>query len=121
MTISTPKRPPPAYQEYASDMIARREWKELSFEAKGFLWAMRMEWWVNGDFPSDTKRLAACLGATVETVDRLLPEIKAFIENDGQNIGFADLWAYKITLENRREKMSAGGKKNAITNKELTK
>ena len=56
------------------------------------------------------------------SVEKLLPEIKAFISNDGQNIGFEDLWAYKITLENRREKMSAGGKKNAaITDKEITK
>lgn len=114
MTISTPKRPPPAYQEYASDMIARREYKELSFEARGFLWAMRMEWWVNGDFPADTNRLASYLGTTVEIVDKLLPQIKAFVENDGQSIGFADLWAYKLKLEIQREKMSAGGKKNAI-------
>lgn len=114
MSITAPKRPPPAYLEYASDLIARREYKELSLEAKGFLWSMRNEWWVNGDFPSDAKRLAAYLGLTVETVDRLLPEIKAFYETDGQNITFPDLWAYKLKLEIQREKMSAGGKKNAI-------
>ena len=123
MMMPAPKRPPPAYLEYASDLIARREYRELSLEAKGFLWSMRNEWWVNGDFPVDTKRLAAYLGLPVEAVDRLLPEIKAFYVTDGLNITFSDLSAYKLKLEHQREKMSAGGKKNAnpITKKEKTK
>lgn len=121
MTMPAPKRPPPAYLEYASDLIARREYRELSLEAKGFLWSMRNEWWVNGDFPVDTKRLAAYLGLPTEAVEKLLPEIKAFYVTDGLNITFSDLSAYKLKLENQREKMSAGGKKNANTiTKEIT-
>ena len=121
MTISTPKRPPPAYQEYASDMLARREYRELSFEARGLLWSMRLEWWVNGDFPVNSKRLAGFMGTTIEMIDKLLPQIEAFCETDGQTITFRDLSDYKMKLENARDRQAAGGKKNAITNKELTK
>ncbi|NOS97372.1 MAG: hypothetical protein HOP25_02735 [Methylotenera sp.] len=100
----------PAFQEYAANLLARRDFKALKLESKGLLWAMRLEYWVNGDFNDDAAQIGAILGVSTEDIARLLPTISTFLATDGKSIGFEDLSNYKLSLEAKRAKQSAGGK-----------
>jgi hypothetical protein len=105
-------RLPPAFQEYASDWLASRIFRECNLAERGLLMTMRLECWVNKSVPAKPESLARVLGCP-------LPEIEAafsvgvrsfFTESDGKLI-CPELDAYRAKLEQARLAMSAGGRK----------
>ena len=76
-------RDAPAFQEYAASMMARRDYRLLSLEARGLLYTVRLECWVNFSLPSAPDQLAKVLGFEVQQVERALPELRPFIVIDG--------------------------------------
>lgn len=61
-------RPAPAYQEYASDILANANYKMMSFAERGLLDTMRKECWVNHSIPSDKSELALYLRCPQEEI-----------------------------------------------------
>jgi len=106
------KRPAPAYQEYASSIIASIEFRSANMAARGLWWTLRLECWANGKVPSDPKRLARVLGVT-DDLAPLLAEIASFFEDDGEYLTCPELENYRNELNERRSKQSAGGKSGA--------
>jgi len=106
-------RKPPAYQEYASTMLANISFRSMNMEARGLLHTMRLECWANYELPSDLELLSSVLGKPV-TPD-LLKAVGSFFDIDDKRITCPELEDYRAHLEQRREKQSKGGKKEAET------
>lgn len=106
-------RDAPAYQEYAASMLARTDFRALSLEARGLLFTLRLECWVNGSLPSDPARLARVLGLPAEEVQRASMEIRPLFEFTRDEIRCPELDNYRAHLEERRQRQSAGGRAGA--------
>lgn len=111
MTKEIAKRDPPAFQEYASDMLANRWYRQMSFAERGLLDTLRRELWVNEAIPADTSKLAAYLGKPVAEIATLLPAVMAFFEVVGDDIRCPELDNQKARMERTRVAKSEGGKK----------
>lgn len=118
--MTTKKRPPPAFQEYAASMLASMQFREASLEARGLLWTIRLECWVNGQVPADPVRLARVLGAPRD-LGPLLAEVISFFEIERGNLICPDLEGYRDELDARWARQSAGGKAGAEKTNEAKK
>ncbi len=115
-------RKPPAFQEYASDMISLREYRLMTLAERGLLYSMRLECWANQTVPSEPASLAKYLGFQPADVTAALPAVMPFFTESGAHIQSAELDAYRAKLALRDRAKSEGGKKGAaITNKKRTK
>lgn len=109
----TQLRDPPAYLEYAASMMARLDYREMNLQQRGLLYTMRNECWVNTLLPADPARLARILGLDPAEVAAALPPVMAFFESDGLSLRSPDLENYRNHLDDRRERLAAGGKRGA--------
>lgn len=110
-------REPPAYQEYAATMLSLLPFRLMSLEARGLLYTMRLECWINFRLPSDPKRLAIVLGVPEQEVCRSLPMLADLFETHDDVIVCPELDNYRQHLHERTESQRKGGKKGAeITN-----
>lgn len=109
----TQHREPPAFQEYAATMMANIEFRTMSLAARGLLYTMRLECWVNRRLPADPARLARMLGFDAEEVTSLLPEVMGFFRRDSDYIVCTELDAYRTHLEVRSERQAEGGRNSA--------
>ena len=107
-------RNPPAYQEYAATMLAQMPFRVASLEARGLLFTLRLELWVNERLPADPEILARMLGLRPpHDVARLLPEIMPFLKAVDGSLTCPELDAYRAALAERRERQSRGGKRSS--------
>ena len=104
-------RKPPAYQEYASAMLANIALGSMSMEERGLLYTMRLECWVNCELPSDSEPLSSVLGKIVTPI--MLKALESFFKIENGLITCPELDDYRAHLAERRDKQSAGGKKGA--------
>lgn len=110
-------REAPAFQEYAASMMARTEYRVMSLEARGLLYSLRLECWVNGRLPSRPDILARVLGFPLDQIERALPELASFIQIAGDDLRCPELDDYRAHLEDRRSRQSEGGRAGAaLTN-----
>jgi len=108
-------RKPPAYQEYASTMLADISFRSMDLEERGLLYTLRLECWANESLPSDIQTLSNVLGQDIKP--RHLKAIQAFFQIDESKVTSPELDDYRKHLEERREKQSRGGRKGAeVTN-----
>jgi hypothetical protein len=98
--------------EYAANVLASMPFREASIAARGLLYTLRLECWVNGQVPSDPKRLCRVLGLQ-DDLAPLLPEIASFFDIDGEHMTCIDIELYRAEAKARQEKLSAGGKAGA--------
>jgi hypothetical protein len=106
-------RDAPAYQEYAASMMARTDYRLLSLEARGLLYSMRLECWVNGCVEGRPDVLARVLGYPQEQVERALRELAPFFKPSGDKLRSPELDDYRTHLEDRRQRQSEGGRTGA--------
>ena len=108
-------RPPPAYQEYAAEMLANINFRLLSASQRGVLWTIRLECWRNKKLPSTPEQLALLTGLSVNEFSNALETLERFnlIKVDGGFIYCQDLEDYRQSLLLRKLKQSEGGKKGA--------
>lgn len=112
MSKITQNRNAPAYQEYAASMMSRFEYRSLTLEARGLLYTLRLEAWVNQKLPSDTDILARSMGLPAQQVKDLLPLLLGpFFQITGGVIQCPELEDYRKTIQDRRNRQSEGGKK----------
>lgn len=109
----TQHREAPAFQEYAASMMARTDYRVISLEARGLLYTMRLECWVNGSLPSPPAVLARVLGYPADQIERAWPELGAFFIEDAGAIRCPELDDYRAHLQDRRDKQAAGGRAGA--------
>ena len=103
-------RTPPAYQEYASDMLARIEYRTLTLPQRGLLYSMRMECWVNQYLPESPDVLARILGFGAAEIAAELPYVMPFFAVEDGRIFSPELEAYREHLDERRKRQSDGAK-----------
>lgn len=103
----------PAYQEYASDMLARFDFRTLTLPQRGLLYSMRMECWVNHFLPESPDVLARIMGFDVAEVTAELPYVMAFFTVENGRIFSPELEDYRAHLKEVRERQSRGGKAGA--------
>lgn len=110
-------RKPPAYQEYAAEILATTEFRIMSLTARGLLYTMRLECWVNGCVPAEPRILARTLGYTkddeVEEVASALIELQKFFDKVENTYISPELEGYRSHLQERKENQSKGGRKGA--------
>lgn len=107
---TTQGRKAPAYQEYASDMIARLDYRTLTLPQRGLLYSMRLECWVNQYLPESPSVLARILGFDAAEVAAEIPYVMPFFACENGRIFAPDLEAYREHLEERHKRQSAAAK-----------
>ena len=111
----------PAYQEYAANMLADIDFRSLDLAARGLLYTLRLECWVNVRMPSCPALLAKVLGLPENEVARGLKGLSPFFNDDAGMLYCKSLEGYRAAQSERRARQSAGGKKGAeTTNKKWT-
>lgn len=100
-------RTAPAYQEYASNLIARFEYRTLTLPQRGLLYSMRLECWVNQYLPESPDVLARILGFDVAEVAAELPYVMPFFQVENGRIFSPELEGYRARLEARKVAQSA--------------
>ena len=108
----------PAFHLYASDLIADRRWRSMSLNERGLKSTLECECWVNKSVPSNIPLLAKILGFPEQEVRGSLTEsVMSFFKEGNGEIICPDLDDYKTHLDERRKKMSEGGKKSQAVQK----
>ncbi len=104
----------PAFQFYASDTMADKRYRSMSLEERGLLISILCECWVNRSVPSDPQSIGKWLGFGKELIEAALTQrVLSFFKVNESEITSPELERYRTELEERREKMSQGGKKGA--------
>jgi len=107
------KRPPPAFQFYASDTIADEAFKLLSLEERGLWITMLAQCWVNGSVPADPTALGKVLGLEAGLVSRSLsPVSQLFGQKEGRFYS-ADLERQRDMYAERQLERQRAGRKGA--------
>lgn len=110
MTSTLKKREAPAYQEYASDWLANREWRLMSLGERGLLDTMRKECWVNRSIPSGFVEIAKIFNLQEdEVLNCLTSKVLHFFTIEGANLTCPELEAYREKLNERHSKLKEGG------------
>lgn len=105
-------RPAPAFQEYASDLLANRHYRLMTLAEKGLFHLLRNECWVNLSLPSDHAKLAKYLGESNESIDSCLTDsVLHFFKITGDQMRCPELDGYRDELAIRHQKISEGGSK----------
>lgn len=109
--------PAPCFQVYAASVLASRPFRQADLAARGLIYTMQMECWVNHRLPHNPADLAKFLGLSTGEVAAALPAAMAFFNIDGEGIYSPQLEDYRQHLNEIRAKQKTGGKKGAdITN-----
>ena len=116
------KRRAPAFQEYAADMLANAHYRMMSLEEKGLLHVLRNECWVNDRIPSKHDELARYLGLEVEKVAMCLSSrVMTFFIFKNEFLICPELDSYRAKLNEKSNKLSAGGSKGGRRTQENNK
>lgn len=122
-----PWRHPPAYQEYASDMNADRDFLGWSALECGCYYRAKLECWVNVWIPRDSRALARVLRfdeAEVEAgfTPRVLARFTHFHDDtDGHVLLHTELERYREALATRHKKKVSDGRDAAKRQWEIIK
>ena len=110
-TDKNTNRAAPAYQEYASDILANRSYRAMTLAERGLWDTLRKECWVNGSVPSSKPELAKYLGIPQDMANELLtPNLMKWFKVLGSDLSCPELDSYKLALEDRRQRLSDGGR-----------
>ena len=104
------KRPPPAYQEYASDLLADIDYRSMTLGERGLFHTLRLECWVNGKFHSDHRLLAAMLNIPEASIEKAFtPLVQRKFKRVGDCFVSEELENYREELLDRHGRIVAGG------------
>lgn len=110
-------RRPPAYQEYASDVLANETFSDMTLAERGLWLTMRLQCWVNDSVPADPEGVARVLHLDHEAVKAAWTQrvMSFFAEHPerGDRLTCPELDTYRADMERRRQTKSEAGKKGA--------
>ena len=109
--MNTNKRPPPAFQEYASDNLANMQIRLMSLEERG-LWAtLRFECWVNKSIPATIRELSIILNLRESDIERALTNrVLSFFVIEHNTMYCPELEKYREECAIRTKALSEGGR-----------
>lgn len=112
-------RAAPAYQEYASDVLANRHYRALSMAQRGLWDTLRKECWVNGSVPAEKALLAKFLGIGCAELESLLShEVLWWFVINGTEMRCKELDLYREEQRERNQARIDGGKKGGLKTQE---
>ena len=115
-------RPAPAFQEYASDMLANAHYRTMSLAERGLLDTMRRECWVNGSIPKDPNDLADLLGKPAGEVNlNLSMKVLHFFRERNDKLICPELDSYRANLADKKQRMSDGGSRGGKVTQQQNK
>ena len=105
-------RPPPAYLEYPSDLLANMKFRRMSLPERGLWQTMRLECWVNKTLPKNPEEIALVLNLPLNEVQANLTSgvLGFFVENE-EGFYCKELEEYRADQLHRQNALSRGGKK----------
>ena len=104
-------RQAPAYQEYASDILADMRYRKMSLAERGIWDTLRKECWVNKSLPADIDELSKLLRVPSQELEIALTEnVRSFFLISNDYLVCPELDKYREQLEIQRQKKSTGGK-----------
>lgn len=109
------KRPPPAFQCYASDWMSDEEYMMAPAVERGLLFSILNYCWVNGRVPADPMKLTRLLNLTPDEVKvvncALLRKHMARCPGNDSHMYFPELDRQKAAMIDRQRKQVEGGRK----------
>ena len=114
-------RRPPAYQEYAAEMLAQIPFRTMSLQDRGLLFTMRLECWVNKQLPNNPELIAKILSVSLDEVAASLKAVMPFFKIEGEYIICPELKDYQEHLDDRKRRQSEGGKTGVVITNEKRK
>jgi hypothetical protein len=106
-------RQPPAYQEYASAMMARVDYRTMSLAQRGLLYTLRLECWVNQSLPECPLKLSKIIGYDHAEVAAAMPFVLPFFAVENGMISCPELDDYRSHIAGIRIRQSEGGRQGA--------
>jgi hypothetical protein len=89
-------RPPPAYQEYASDMLANLQFRAMTLVERGLLYTLRLELWMTEKLPADSDELSRLLGIPKADIQQgLTSKVRSFLEISDGRTRYPELDCYR--------------------------
>lgn len=112
----------PAFQFYASDVIADKRYRLMSLEERGLFLSLMCECWVNKSVPDDPEKLGQWLGYPVAAIKSAMTEqVLSFFQSQQGEFNSPALEKYREELLGQRKRMSDGGKVGALKKAEKAK
>lgn len=109
----------PAFQFYASDVIADKRYRLMSLEERGLLISLLCECWVNKSVPVDLEKQGKWLGYPLAAVKAALTErVMSFFKDEHGELISPELEEYRQDLLGKRKKLSDAGKRGAQAREE---
>lgn len=110
--MSSARGTSPAFQLYAFDLMAKRDYRVMALAERGLLLTMWCECWANKELPANPDELAALLGKPGEVQGSLTSRVLAFfVKAENGTLISPDMEAYRETVIKQRANMSEGGSK----------
>lgn len=104
----------PAFQFYASDVIADKRYRSMSLEERGLFLSLMCECWVNKSVPVDPEKLGQWLGFPATAIKSAMTEqVLSFFQSQQSEFISPELEKYRLELQTARQKMSKAGKEGA--------
>lgn len=112
-------RKPPAFQCYASNLIADKYYRLMQPIERAIWVSIYLECWVNEKLPAKPSDLSKWLGISLKDVEEGLTEnVMNFFKIENGLIFCPELEDYRTELSIKRVKQSSGGKEGAKRKKE---
>lgn len=104
-------RKPPAFQCYAANLIADKNYRLMGLAERGLWVSMYLECWVNEGVPLSPDDLAKFLGFSTNDVESSMSQhVMSFFVEKEFSIVSPELDDYRLSLQKVRKKQSEGGK-----------
>ena len=115
-------RPPPAYLEYPSDLLANMKFRRMSLPERGLWQTMRLECWVNKTLPKNPEEIAFVLNLPLQEVQaNLTSGVLGFFAENEEGLYCQELEEYRVNQIARKARLSSGGKKGGETTQKLNR
>lgn len=112
-------RPPPYFECFASDWLAKEPFRLSSMAERGLLFSMLCQVWISDSLPSSCKSLSRLLGIEQSEIEGSLTDrVLSFFEstNDGRLV-CPELRDQKAGMLERRRERAAAGRKGGLNKK----
>jgi len=117
LIVSAPndrKKRRPAFQLYAPDLLADRDFQLQSAAERGLTLTGLCECWVNGSFPANTDDMARVFRLDPSEVAKAFTErVQGRFARSGDEFICPELEQYRTKLDEHHRKKSEGGKQGA--------
>ena len=112
----------PAYQEYASDILADRDFRLMGLAERGLLWTMRLECWVNKSLPSEKEGIAKILNLNPnEVTSSCSPKVLKHFSLLDESLFCTELDAYREKLQEKNRRISEGGRTGGLATQKASR